>query len=102
MDREQIARGYGSAARPEVGLSNNSNLYHPFSAVREGIISCRLHTTIIAILAGNRRVLQLQIKSGTNKISEIMSDIGLSSLTVYPLEKMKVDTSASSLRAIIR
>ena len=65
-----------------------------FQVKREGVISCRLHTTTLAILAGNRKLLQLQIKSGTNKTAEILKDIGLTDISVLPIEQMKLTSNS--------
>jgi hypothetical protein len=92
MDNEQIARGYGSPACPNIGLWGGSRMYQPFVAKREGVISSRLHTTLMALLAGNRKILQFQIESGTNKIKEILEDIGLNHLPVEPIEHVRLST----------
>jgi hypothetical protein len=92
MGGEQIARGYGSAAKPNIGLWGDAKLYTPFAIKRDGIVSCRLHTTLMAILAGNRKILQFQIETGTNKIAEILEDIGLSQLAVHPIQDMRLNT----------
>jgi hypothetical protein len=92
MGEEQIARGYGSARTPDIGLWADDKLYNPFTMKRDGIISCRLHTTLLAILAGNRKILQFQIESETNKTAEILEDIGLTEISVLPIEQMKLST----------
>lgn len=61
-------------------------MYLPFLQRRDAIISARLHTTLIALLHGNRKILQFHIELGTNKSEEILGDIGLGSLKVHRLQ----------------
>jgi hypothetical protein len=87
-DQEQIARGYGNGIYSRITLWTGNEMYTPFCAIRDGVISCRLHTTILSLLAGNRKLLQFQIEPETNKVAEIFGDIGLTGLAVLPSEKM--------------
>ena len=75
-------RGYGTSLRPSTGLYGGDEMYSPFVCRRDAIISCRLHTTILALMLGNRKILQFQIESETNKIREIFGEIGLEGLRV--------------------
>jgi len=85
---EMIARGYGTDGQPRIGLYGDDAMYVPFQAKRDLVISARLHTTLLAILYGNRHVLQYQIEQGTNKIAEIWSDLGLHALRVLPPDEV--------------
>jgi hypothetical protein len=51
-----------------------------------------LHTTILSLLAGNRKIIQFQIEAATNKVTEILRDIGLSGLAVRSVDEMKLAT----------
>jgi hypothetical protein len=83
MGREMIVRGLGSYRKPNAGLYYDDTMYLPFLRRRDAIISSRLHTTLIGLLSGNRKILQFHIELGTNKSEEILGDIGLGSLKVY-------------------
>jgi hypothetical protein len=78
FDDEQKRRGY--AERGE--LYTGDEMYRPFEYRRDAVVSCRLHTTLIALLSGNRRILQYQVEGHTRKLHQIFSDIGLESLRV--------------------
>jgi hypothetical protein len=80
---EMRLEGYGSFARPNTGLYHLDSLYLPFLARRDAVVSSRLHTSLIALACGNRKILQFQIEEGTNKAQEIFGDIGLRSVPVH-------------------
>ena len=82
MGREMIIRGLGSYRKPNAGLYYKDTMYLPFLYRRDAIIS-RLHTTLVSLLYGNRKILQFHIELGTNKSEEILGDIGLHSLKVH-------------------
>jgi hypothetical protein len=79
---EMRLQGFGSYLKPRTGLYADDTFYRPFLFQRDAVISSRLHTTLIALLSGNRRLLQFQIEEGTNKIAELLDDIGLRSIEV--------------------
>jgi len=83
MGREMIIRGLGSYRKPNAGLYYEDTMYLPFLHRRDAIISARLHTTLVSLLYGNRKILQFHIELGTNKSEEILGDIGLHSLKVH-------------------
>ena len=83
MGREMIIHGLGSCRKPNAGLYYEDTMYLPFLHRRDAIVSARLHTTLISLLYGNRKILQFHIELGTNKSEEILGDIGLNSLKVY-------------------
>lgn len=91
LGEEQVRRGYGALTVPNVQLWYGDFLYVPFRAPRDAIISCRLHTTILALLAGNRAIMQFQVEPGTSKLQQIFDDIGLSSLPVRPKDALTLD-----------
>jgi hypothetical protein len=79
---EMRLNGIGTYLQPHTGLYSGDCMYAPFHYRRDAIISSRLHTTLLALLHGNRRILQFHIEKGTNKIEEIAGDIGLRSLAI--------------------
>jgi hypothetical protein len=84
-------------------LFDMDSMYEPFAARRDFVLSSRLHTTLVALLNGNRRVLQFQVEDGTNKIAEIFGDIGLDSLVVHRRSELGREIVADFLgsRAVI-
>ena len=73
---EMKLTGIGTYARRGTGLSTVTRCMAPFLHRRDAVISCRLHTTIIGLLHGNRKILQYHIEPGTNKIEEIVDQMG--------------------------
>jgi hypothetical protein len=91
LGAEQIRRGYGALSVPNVQLWYGDFLYVPFRAPRDAVISCRLHTTILALLAGNRAIMQFQVEPGTSKLQQIFNDLGLSALPVRSKDTLTLD-----------
>jgi hypothetical protein len=91
MGDEQDKRNYGTQLHPNITLFKGNDIYVPFVSIREAVISCRLHTTIVSLLAGNRKIMQFQIESGTKKISEMFEDIGLVGLKVHTIEDLRTE-----------
>jgi hypothetical protein len=83
-------RRYGAGELAHVQLHSGDSMYEPFHSVREGIVSARLHTSLLALIHGNRRLLQFAIEDGTQKIQEIFDDVGLP-LRVYGIEKFSCE-----------
>lgn len=83
IGREMHLSGLGTYCTPNKGLFFDDTMYCPFVLRREAIVSSRLHTTLISLLYGNRKILQLHVETGTNKSEEILGDIGISSIKVY-------------------
>ncbi len=83
LGREMIIRGLGTIRKPNAGLYYEDTMYLPFLSRRDAIVSARLHTTLMSLLYGNRKILQFHIEPGTNKSEEILGDIGLHSLKVH-------------------
>jgi len=85
------------------GVCGSKSVYHgddmyiPFSCRRQAIISARLHTTILALLHGNRAILQFQIEEHTHKMAEMLRDIGLTSLVVRSRDALNTETMSSFL-----
>lgn len=69
-----------------IGMAQGNDMYLPFVSRRDAIISCRLHTTLLAILNGNRRIQQFQIEPGTSKIREVLADLEFDIPTLTPSE----------------
>lgn len=83
---EMESRGYGKGDVRHIHLVYGDEMYEPFRFKRDGIVSCRLHTTLVALLHGNRQLVQYQLEGNTNKIREILDDIGLNCMPVYGRE----------------
>lgn len=81
--REMVLNGVGSYLKPNTGLFRDDSMYLPFLHKRDAIVSSRLHTTLIALLHGNRKILQFHIEGGTNKSEEILGDMGIQSIKVH-------------------
>jgi hypothetical protein len=92
MNAEQVRRGYVSGGHPRISIYPQNEMYKPFELRRDAVISSRLHTTLLALLAGNRKILQFQIELNTNKINEILGDMGLTALPVYDKGAVTVRT----------
>jgi hypothetical protein len=97
MDEEQLRRGYGTEKMPMIAMHPKNAMYIPFELRRDAIISSRLHTTLLGLLAGNRKILQYQIEPNTNKINEILGDMGLSMIKVHG----KGDVSKERIRQFV-
>lgn len=95
FDEEQRQRGYGELQ--SAALFHGDEMYRPFQYRRDAIVSCRLHTTLIALLNGNRKVLQYQVEGHTRKLEQIFHDIGLESLQVRRVERL----SAGDIRGFL-
>jgi hypothetical protein len=67
-------------------MFQEDDMYTPFQKVRDAVVSGRLHTTLLALLHGNRAIMQFQIEKGTDKIREMFHDLGLKSLPVFGSE----------------
>ena len=91
--------GIGSYARRGTGLYYDNNMYVPFLYRRNAVVSSRLHTTIIGLLHGNRKVLQYHIELGTNKTQEIVDQMGLTSLKVHRISDVNWTTMAEFLKS---
>jgi hypothetical protein len=79
---EMKRNAIGSYLKRNTGLYFDDSMYLPFLDRRDAIISSRLHTTLIALLHGNRKILQFHIEGGTNKSEEIFGDMGIHSIKV--------------------
>jgi hypothetical protein len=88
IGRQMKRRCYGTMCRPNTGLYYNDTMYNPFVHRRDAVISCRLHTTLLALLHGNRKILQFHIEPLTNKTEEILADIKLTSLKVHRIDDL--------------
>ncbi len=97
LDAVQLERRYGEGPLSHVRLLPREAIYSAFEAKRDAIISCRLHTTLLALLAGNRKILQFQIEPGTNKIVEILTDIGLTSMPILA----KADVTVARVQSFL-
>jgi len=86
MGSEMIRRGYGSQEKGEISMWYDDFMYQPFMARRDAIVSCRLHTTIIALLSGNRAIMQFHIELGTTKLQQFIADLGLDEIPVRGIE----------------
>ncbi len=89
---EMAEEGYGTPRIPHTRIFGDDGMYEPFEHIREAIVSCRLHTTIIALLNGNRRILQFQVESGTNKVRDMLKDIGLISIPIFSVNELSQET----------
>ena len=92
IGEEMAAKDYGKGEFEGMKMYCEDDMYTPFSQVRDTVISCRLHTTILALLHGNRAIMQFQIEKGTNKIREIFDDLGLKSLRVFGSEDYTLES----------
>jgi len=84
-----------AARRNGFFVLNGDEMYMPFLAKRDFVISCRLHTTILALKAGNRKVIQFGVEEGTQKLKQIFGDLGLTQLTIHPRESLNRQTIQS-------
>jgi len=80
--REIKDKGFGSYLKRNTGLYYDDTMYLPFLHRRDAIVSSRLHTTLVGLLNGNRKILQFHIEGGTNKTEEILGDMGIHSIRV--------------------
>lgn len=94
---EMIRRGYSIGRFRNIRMYSGNSMYIPFMARRDAVISCRLHTLIVALLYGNRRILQIQVERSTNKIGEIVKDLDLIDLPVYAVHDLRENTIVSWL-----
>ena len=92
LGQEQLTRGYHKGDHPLIKLWNKQSIYEPFETRRQAVISSRLHTTLLALMAGNLKILQFQIEPNTTKITDILADIGLGSFPVLSKADVSVDT----------
>lgn len=95
---EMYARDYVNGTSHHVRLYADDAMYYPFRAQRDVVISFRLHTTIIALIHGNRKLFQAQVESGTTKIRQFAEDLGLSHLRIHGPN----DLSVESIRGFIK
>jgi hypothetical protein len=80
--REMKNNGLGGYLKRNTGLYYDDTMYLPFLHRRDAIVSSRLHTTLISLLNGNRKILQFHIEGGTNKTEEILGDMGIHSIKI--------------------
>jgi hypothetical protein len=99
IGEQMAANGYGTGEFEEMNMYCEDDMYMPFTKVRDAVISCRLHTTLLALLHGNRAIMQFQIEKGTNKIREIFDDLGLKSLRVFGSENYTLESIKEFLDA---
>ena len=92
IGQEMEGKGYGTGKFDGIKMFSEDDMYTPFCQVRDTIVSCRLHTTLLALLHGNRAIMQFQIEKGTNKIREIFDDLGLQSLRVFGSEEYNLES----------
>jgi hypothetical protein len=92
-------KGIGTYAQPGTGLFHGDAMYAPFLRRRRAVVSSRLHTTLLALLHGNRNILQFHIELGTNKTQEILEEMQLRSLEVHRLGDVRWETISEFLRA---
>lgn len=99
IGQEMEEKGYSTGKLDGIRMFSGDDMYKPFCTVRDAIVSCRLHTTLLALLHGNRAIMQFQIEKGTNKIREIFDDLGLTSLRVLGSEDYTLDSIIDFLEA---
>ena len=99
IGEQMAAQGYGTGKFGGIKMYCEDEMYLPFTRVRDAVISCRLHTTLLALLHGNRAIMQFQIEKGTNKIKEIFDDLGLQSLRVFGSESYTLESITGFLDA---
>ena len=92
IGEEMEAKGYNKGKFEGIQMFSGDDMYKPFCQVRDTVVSCRLHTTLLALLHGNRAIMQFQIEKGTNKIREIFDDLGLKSLKVFDSEDYTLES----------
>ncbi|AMV36603.1 polysaccharide pyruvyl transferase family protein [Planctomyces sp. SH-PL62] len=97
--RAMILDGLGSYLKPDTGLFGDDDLYIPFLHQRDAIITSRLHTTLLALMYGNRKILQFHVEGGTKKSEEIFADMGISSIPVHQREDVNLATVERFLEA---
>jgi hypothetical protein len=73
----------GTYCKPNTGFYADDFMYNPFMHRRDAIITTRLHTTLVSMIYGNRKIFFCHVQSGTNKTEETLRDIGLHSLKVF-------------------
>ena len=83
LGREMTLSGIGTYLERHTSLAYDDTMYLPFLFQRDAVMSSRLHTTLISLLSGTRKIQQFHIELGTNKAEEILDDMGLHSLNVY-------------------
>ena len=99
IGKEMEAKGYNTGKFQGIKMFDGDDMYKPFCRVRSAVVSCRLHTTLLALLHGNRAIMQFQIEKGTNKIREIFDDLGLKSLRVFDSEDYTLESIIEFLNA---
>jgi hypothetical protein len=90
--REMKDKGFGSYLKRNTGLYYDDTMYVPFLHRRDAVVSSRLHTTLVGLLYGNRKILQFHIEGGTNKTQEILGDMGIHSIRVHRQEDVNWPT----------
>jgi len=91
IGEEMTARGYNHSGSSAARIFAGNDMYKPFERRRDAIISCRLHTTLISLLHGNRRILQFQIEDGTQKLHQFKRDLGLADLPMLGREDLTLE-----------
>ncbi|WP_165232417.1 polysaccharide pyruvyl transferase family protein [Aquisphaera insulae] len=97
--QEMIREGLGTYLRPNTGVYSDDTMYLPFLAKRDAIITSRLHTTLLSLMYGNRKILQFHIEGGTNKSVEIFNDMGIHSVPVHQRDEVTWKTVEEFLAA---
>lgn len=100
VDQVRVENPFGDEQRAseeadrvrKISLWGDDNMYVPFLQERDAVISCRLHTTLLALQSGNRQLLQFQVEEGTSKLRQILDDIGLTSLAILPCQELSLRT----------